>query len=590
MTAYPHGSGGQSLTSVGFETTRPLADSWFEALLESAPDAILIVDASGAIVVANSQAERLFGYDRSELIGEAVEVLVPEAQRRLHAEHRDHYNNNPHVRPMGHGMDAELMARRKDGSIFPVEISLSALWTAEGLLVTSVIRDVSERKRIEEQLERQVQHRTAHLNALLGLSTTLLAERDIDAILQHALQHAMLLVPEAQQGAIYLYDRAEHTLVLRASTHPSLVLGSTVAVNIGLCGRAFRSGHIQAASSVTEYAAALPPMQGDEYTQMLEALGLNQLPSGALVIPLLAHNEALGVLRLLRHTGEGPFASEARPTLGLLANLTATAITEAHSHYTADRLTTQVARLEDQQRELTARLDSAEAGMLQAARLAAVGQLAASVAHEINNPLYAARNSLFLLEQDLPDDLQGTPYLTILQQELARIAGIIERMRDFYRPDRGEFAPCDLNQLLEHTLAVAVLNARHKAISVQFAPNTTLPSIQGNADQLRQVFLNLVINALDAMPDGGTLSVRTAFGPTVVLVEVADTGIGIPDDIRPRLFEPFYTTKTNGTGLGLSISAHIVTQHGGQIEVETNPGKGTIFRVVLPHEARELPS
>jgi two-component system NtrC family sensor kinase len=107
--------------------------------------------------------------------------------------------------------------------------------------------------------------------------------------------------------------------------------------------------------------------------------------------------------------------------------------------------------------------------------------------------------------------------------------------------------------------------------------------VLGNADQLRQVFLNLTLNAIEAMPQGGTLTVRTLAGPTVAVVEVEDTGIGIPDDMRARLFEPFFTNKPNGTGLGLSISAHIVTQHGGQIEVESSASQGSIFRVVLPY-------
>jgi two-component system NtrC family sensor kinase len=105
-----------------------------------------------------------------------------------------------------------------------------------------------------------------------------------------------------------------------------------------------------------------------------------------------------------------------------------------------------------------------------------------------------------------------------------------------------------------------------------------------NADQLRQVFLNLTLNAIDAMPQGGTLTVRTIAGSTVAVVEIQDSGIGIPPDIRARLFEPFFTNKPQGTGLGLSISAHIVTQHGGQIEVESVEGQGSTFRVVLSHQ------
>jgi signal transduction histidine kinase len=145
----------------------------------------------------------------------------------------------------------------------------------------------------------------------------------------------------------------------------------------------------------------------------------------------------------------------------------------------------------------------------------------------------------------------------------------------------------DLNHLLEETLTIAGLNIRHGDIRVIFTPAIGLQPVLCNSDQLRQVFLNLMLNAIDAMPDGGTLKVRTAAQAGVLIAEVADTGIGIPDTLRDRLFEPFFTSKPTGTGLGLSISAHIVTQHGGQIEVESKEGQGSIFRVVLPYRTQQ---
>jgi PAS domain S-box-containing protein len=238
---------------------------------------------------------------------------------------------------------------------------------------------------------------------------------------------------------------------------------------------------------------------------------------------------------------------------------------------------------EELERQMAARVTAAEAGMLQAARLAAVGQLAASIAHEINNPLYAARNSLYLLEDELTPDHPGAPFLAIARDELGRIAGIIERMRDFYRPPRGEQSLCDLNRLAEETLAVASLNTRHNAIQLRFDPTLDLPPVLANGDQLRQVLLNLLLNALDATPEAGTVTVRTKANPGMALLEISDTGVGIPPELREHLFEPFFTTKPTGTGLGLSISAHIVTQHHGQIDVESTPGKGSTFRVALPY-------
>ena len=554
----------------------------FQALLAGAPDALIIADVAGHILIANSQAEQLFGYAASELIGQPVELLLPLALHTRHVQHRADYSADPHTRPMG--SELALVAQRKDGSSFPVEISLSAIQTAAGLLITSAIRDVTERKQAADELERQVQQRTAHLNSLLDVSQALFSARSLDAVLQRALTHALALLPAAQRGAIYLYDAAGQRLALRASAGfqplPSLSLPRDAA----LVGAAFTARQARYAASPRELAAMLAAHDPDAQAQFLRMFELTELPGGCLALPLVAHDQAIGAMLLIRLEGETALSHETATTLEGLAQLTAAAISEEQSLAAARTLSSRVADLEAQQQLMVERMTMAEAAMLQAARLAAVGQLAASIAHEINNPLYAARNCLYLLEQDLPAELRESSYLTIARDELGRIAGIIERMRDFYRPLRGELAPCDLNRLLEETLTITSLNTRHIAIQVIFTPAPDLPPVVGSGDQLRQVLLNLLLNAVDAMPGGGTLTVRTLAGPKVALVEIQDTGVGIPEEIRAHLFEPFFTTKPTGTGLGLSISAHIVTQHSGQIEVESQLGAGSTFRVALPYQ------
>jgi two-component system NtrC family sensor kinase len=479
---------------------------------------------------------------------------------------------------------SEIWGRRKNGAEFSAEASISKLRVGEETMFTVILRDITERKRAAEALEWQVQQRTAHLNALLQFSNDLLLTRSTDEVLRRALRHALALAPDAQRGAIYLVDPQGERLVLRASTGFTPLPQISVPIDVGLIGRAFTTRQAQAISSSAELRSLL--LDTDDGKLLLQDGVLSVPPTGAALFPLMTHDQPIGVLLLLRESGTGPFAVDAHSTLAGLANLAAAAIVEEQSQQTAAALSSQLAQLAEQQRTLSERLNSAEAGMLQAARLAAVGQLAASIAHEINNPLYAARNSLYLIEEDLPEDLRSSPYLRMVSDQLTRIAGIIERMRDFYRPPRGELAPYDINQLLEETLALAGFNMRHGTMQMIFTPAQDLPHVECNGDQLRQVFLNLVLNAIEAMPDGGTLTVRTLAGPTLAIIEVQDTGIGIPEDIRAHLFEPFFTNKPNGTGLGLSISAHIVTQHGGQIEVESSPGQGSTFRVVLPYHSQ----
>lgn len=554
-----------------------------EALLSGivgiAEDAIISINDQQQITMFNQGAEKIFGYSAADVIGQPLGILLPEQFRAVHREHIARFARaSEQARPMGQRL--EILGRRKNGRTFPAEASISKLLLGEHMIFNVILRDITERKAAADLLERQVQSRTAHLNALLQFSNELLVARRSEDVLRRALNHAQALVPEAQRGVIYLYDSAGDRLALRASFGYEQLPLLALPTNVGVVGAAFTEHQPIVFGTVAERERLMVHIDSADAWR---ALGLHEHPTGVAAIPLMTFGAAIGVLVLLRETGQEPFAADARQTLVGLANLTAAAIMEEQSQQQAATLTTQLAALEEQQRAMTERLNSVESGMLQAARLAAVGQLAASIAHEINNPLYAARNGLYLIEEDLPPDLRDSPYFKMVSDQLTRIAGIIERMRDFYRPMRGDLMLYDLNQLLEETLALAGLNVRHGSVQIIFTPARDLQPVLCNGDQLRQVFLNLVLNAIEAMPAGGTLTVRTIAGPTVAIVEVQDTGIGIPDDIRPHLFEPFFTNKSNGTGLGLSISAHIVTQHGGQIEVESAQGVGSTFRVVLPY-------
>jgi two-component system NtrC family sensor kinase len=233
-----------------------------------------------------------------------------------------------------------------------------------------------------------------------------------------------------------------------------------------------------------------------------------------------------------------------------------------------------------------------QARIMQSEKLAAIGQLAAGVMHEINNPLATISACVAAIQGRLePVSSAGASavdeYLQIIDKEVDRCSGIVDGLLDFSRPKSKVKAAVSLNAVVTDALSLLKHHQRFKRFQVveQFDPE--LPAVTGNAEQLTQVLMALMLNALDAMEQGGQLTLRTGrdrLRPEEVVVEVQDTGIGIPRDEQTKIFEPFYTTKPpgRGTGLGLSISYGIVEDHRGRIEVDSAPGRGATFRVRLP--------
>jgi PAS domain S-box-containing protein len=233
--------------------------------------------------------------------------------------------------------------------------------------------------------------------------------------------------------------------------------------------------------------------------------------------------------------------------------------------------------------------------LTQTEKLAGMGRLATSIAHEINNPLQAIHNSLHLVLTRPLSEEKRDRYLGMAHEEVERLITMVQRMLDFYRPSRDGMRPISLHAILENVLVMTAEQFRESAILVEQQWDERLPWVKGIGSHLKQVFLNLALNAIEAMPDGGRLTVRTRvetrypdLAERFVLVEFIDTGPGIPDQEAQTIFEPFYTTKNKGPGLGLAISYSIIERHEGTLSVSSSSA-GTIFRVALPAiEASEL--
>lgn len=476
------------------------------SLLEAAPDAIVAVDGNGCIVLANAQVEQLFGYERHELLGEPIEVLVPESVRGMHVCHRESYRAHPVTRPMGAGR--ELAARRKDGSEFPAEISLSAIETGDGLLVSAAIRDGTLRKQaaivassadamVSQRLDGTITSWNSAAERLYGYSASEVLGRNID----------FLVPPERREEEHAIVDRVVH--------------GERIDD--------FETVRVRRDGSPVEIAKSMAPI--------LDTAGV-----------------VIGVSRIARD------------------------ITERK-------------RAEKERRALEERLNQSQ-------RLESLGQLAGGVAHDFNNLLAVILNYATFAAEDVADHDAVRSDLEAIRTAAERAARLTQQLLTFAR--RGSIQPevLDLNGVVDDvkTLLSRTIG-EHVCLDVRFAP--LLPAVHVDRGQIEQVLMNLAVNARDAMPDGGTLTIETntieleaenaRLRPHVgaglyVQLTVSDTGLGMTADVAAQAFEPFFTTKPKGqgSGLGLATVYGIVAAAGGATSVYSEPGLGTTIRIYLP--------
>jgi PAS domain S-box-containing protein len=543
-----------------------------QRIVDSSDDAIISKTLKGVITSWNPGAQRLFGYTAQQAIGQPMLMLIPPERaaeepailsRIGRGERVDHF---------------ETVRLRSDGTRIDISATVSPLKDADGRIIgaSKIARDISERKAQERKLQAQL----SRLRLLEQITRAIGERQDLHSIFQVAIRSLEEHLP-IDFGCIALQEVAGQPLEIACVGTRSQAL----ALELALPERAQISidqngvGRCLKGELVYE-----PDISGSPFplTGGLARGGLRAL----VIAPLAVKNSVFGVMVAARRERAG-FASADCEFLRQLSEHLALAAHQVKLHSALQQA------YED--------LRQSQQAVMQQERLRALGQMASGIAHDINNALSPA--SIYaqsLLERDGTLSENARESLKVIHRAIDDVGQTVSRMRMFYRQREPELAlaPLDLNDLLKQ---VAVLTrARWSDIpqergividlKTDLAPD--LPRVMGAENEIRDAFTNLVLNAVDAMPQGGTLTLRTgvangthgreASAPQV-RVEIRDTGVGMTEAVRSHCLEPFFTTKgERGTGLGLAMVYGMVQRHSGDLEIESELGAGTTMRVIFP--------
>jgi C4-dicarboxylate-specific signal transduction histidine kinase len=433
--------------------------------------------------------------------------------------------------------------------------------------LVSIGRTITERKRAEEALA----ERTRQLEAVRAVTAEITRELDLHTLLGLIARHTRDLV-QAPSVTLNLWDDEAQVLIPQTWLGFDAWRGEVrLRLGEGVAGAVAerRAGLIVNDFRTSPYALPIF-LERSTYTAVLAE-------------PLLYRSRLIGVLAVARERTGLPFTEKDRELLALFATQAAIAIENAQLYR---QVQDHAEILERRVEERTQALKEAQAELVQSAKLAAVGMLAAGVAHELNQPLTIIRGYAQHLvgEGRLPEEAKAA--LDHIQAQSERMATIVNHLRDFSRQTKGTYEAVALNEVVAAAFLMLRQQLRVRKIEVVQALEPALPAIWGDRFQLEQVFINLITNARDAVEPqgGGRLTVTSRAVGDWVEVAVADTGPGVPVDLQDRIFEPFFTTKDvgDGTGLGLSISYGIIREHGGEIRVANRPEGGAEFVVRLP--------
>jgi K+-sensing histidine kinase KdpD len=407
------------------------------------------------------------------------------------------------------------------------------------------------------QLQRIQQRADARVEQLYHLAQVISSSLDMREVLTIAMESIRDML-QVEMGSIILRDEKTNQLSFASTLkHDPRLHEIKLRYGEGVVGQVVQSGKpllINDAQNHPAFSPSIDQLTG-EHTRSI------------LCVPLIAHDRVIGAIELINKKD------------GLFDDVDATLVKSAAASIA---VAIDNARLYREQEELIRKIQQSQERLVQNERVSAMGRLAASLAHEINNPLQAVHSCLQLATHfNLGQDKQEQ-YLGMASEEVERLIDIVTRILDFSRPSGGVFEKANINAIVGQVMRLAEKHMSHQKLSVQQNLASDIPLLRVIPNQIAQVFLAIMLNAFDAMSEAGTLIITTRARGEWVEISFQDDGIGMPADVQARVFEPFYSNKEERTGLGLSISYGIVERHGGKFYVESEEGKGSTFTVCLP--------
>jgi PAS domain S-box-containing protein len=523
----------------------------YRLVVETAPDAVISIDESGAILFANPATARIFGYDPTELIGKPLTILMPEFLRKLHEKGFSRYlaTGQRHINWQG----TELTGLRKNGQEFPVEISFGELSRDGHKVFTGFIRDISERKQAEEM-------RAAHARQIAVRADVSIAfgkEESLKTILAECSQ-AIVRHLHAAFARIWTLSNDGKVLELQASAgmythldgpHSHIPLGQFKIGIIAQERKPHLTNDVLNDPRITDRAWA-------EKEGMASFAGY----------PLSVGERTIGVLAMFSRQQLTPDTTE---TLASGADLIAQGI---------ERKRAQEA------------LQMTQAELARVSRLTTMGELAASIAHEVNQPLTAVtNNSNACLRLLAASNLKPEVLRRVLEEIVAdatRASTVVTRIRGFIKKAPAEKNKLNMNEVIQEVLTLADRELYENRVRLDRQLTGALPLVLADRVQMQQVLLNLIMNGIEAMAEvtnrPRSLCMQSRIDESGdILVAVRDSGTGLGSG-ADRVFTPFFTTKANGMGMGLSISRSLVESHGGRLWAAPNVPHGAVFYFTLP--------